>query len=119
MHVTGAPEPNGFSKRIEYDNLRTAKETDVAGLSSMTEWDPVKDLQLSKTDATGLKSTTIYDQLDRATDSYGPAPAAVQYRPKTTYGNVNQVPHTSTGYDEGIQGLAVTMFNNSKLLGAR
>ena len=119
MHVSGASEPNGYSKRILYDSLlRTTSETDLTGKTTQTEWDPVKDLQLSTTDATGLKSTTIYDQLDRATDTYGAAPSAwygADRKPTAAY--VSQVPHTSTGYDEGITGLAVNVFNNSKLLG--
>ena len=110
MRVSGASEPNGYSKRIAYDSLlRTTAETDLTGKTAQTEWDSVKDLQLSTTDATGLKSTTIYDQLDRATDSYGPAPNdwyGADRKPITT--QVNNVPHTSTGYDESINGPAVT-----------
>ena len=114
MHIVGTSEPNGFSKRIEYDPLlRTTKETDVTNQTTLTEWDQVKDLQLSTTDATGLKSTTIYDNEDRSTDSYGPAPAAWYEtsgqnirKPFTQY--ASQVPHTSAGYDEGINGPAVS-----------
>ena len=115
MHITGAPEPNGFSKRIEYDQLlRTTKETDLTGKASRQEWDAVKDLQLSKTDATGLKSTTIYDMDDRATDSYGPAPSewyGADRKPLAA--KVNDIPHTSTGYDEGINGLQASYFKLS------
>lgn len=109
MHITGAPEPNGFSKRVEYDSLwRTTKETDVAGLSSLTEWDPVKDLEFSKTDATGLKSTTIYDNNDRPIENYGSAPAAwFGSDRKPLAAHASSVPKTSTGYDEDMQGLAV------------
>ncbi len=120
MHVTGTAEPQGFSKRVRYDSLlRTKSETDLTGKTNQTEWDSVKDLQLSQTDATGLKSTTIYDQLDRATDSYGPAPRdwyGTDRKPVAVH--VNDIPHTSTGYDESITGFAVSVFNNSKLLGA-
>ena len=109
MHITGTTEPNGFSKRVEYDSLlRTTKETDVANLSTLTEWDSVKDLQLSKTDATGLKSTAIYDDDDRPIESYGPAPGAwYDTSRKPIAAQANNVPKTSTGYDEGITGLAV------------
>lgn len=109
MHITGAPEPNGFSKKVEYDSLlRTTKETDVANLSSLTEWDSVKDLQLSSLDATGLKSTTIYDDDDRAIENYGPAPSAWYGSDrKPLAANAGQVPKTSMGYDEGMTGLAV------------
>lgn len=109
MHVAGATEPNGYSKRVDYDTLlRTIKETDVAGLSAHTEWDSAKDLELSKLDATGLKSTTIYDDDDKPIESYGPAPAAwygSDRKPTSTY--TTQVPKTSTAYDEGMTGLAV------------
>ena len=110
MHVGGATEPNGFSKRIQYDTLlRTVAETDLTGKTQQTEWDSVEDLKLSSTDATGLKSTTIYDKDDRPTDSYGPAPAAwfgTDRKPLSQYSA--QVPRTSTAYDEGINGPAVS-----------
>ncbi len=112
MHVIGTTEPHGFSKKIEYDSLlRTTRETDVSNLSTMQEWDSVKDLQLSNTNASGLKSTTIYDDDDKPVENYGPAPAA-WYGPDrrplqspTDYRS--QVPKTTTGYDEGMTGLAV------------
>ena len=126
LHIDGTTEPNGFSKRVEYDNLlRTTKETDVTNMPSMTEWDSVKDLELSKTDATGLKSTTIYDDEDRPIESYGPAPTAWY---ETSGANVrkplanyaSQVPKTSSGYDEGLIGPAVSWYNvkGSSLFGA-
>jgi len=112
-HVTGAAEPNGFTRRVEYDSLfRTTRDTDVANLSTTQEWDATKDLLLSTTDATGLKSTTIYDDEDRPTDSYGPAPSSyygTDRKPTSTY--VSTVPHTSTGYDEGISGPSVAWYN--------
>lgn len=128
MNVTGATEPNGFSKRIQYDNLlRTISETDLTGKTTLVEWDPVKDLQLSTTDATGLKSTTIYDNLDRAIDNYGPAPAAWfetsgpnVRKPLAAY--ASQVPRSSTGYDENIKGFATSWYNlastNMTMIGA-
>ena len=124
MHITGAAEPNGYSKRVQYDSLlRTTNETDLTSKTTMTEWDPKKDLQLSTTDATGLKSTTIYDDSDRATDSYGPAPVAWYGSDrKPLAANVSQVPHTSTGYDENIKGFAASWYNlksaNMTMVGA-
>jgi RHS repeat-associated protein len=109
LHITGTSEPNGFSKRVDYDCLlRTTTETDVANLATVTAWDSTKDLELSKTDPAGLKSTTIYDAEDRVVESYGPAPSAwygSDRRPTSTY--VNQVPKTTTAYDESLTGLAV------------
>ena len=67
-------------------------------------------MQLSTTDPTGLKSTTIYDASDRPTESYGPAP-------KEWFGSdrrpvdVTKITKTTTSYDDGIVGPAVTWFN--------
>lgn len=109
-HIVGAAEPKGYSRRVDYDGLfRATKDTDVTGNATTQQWDSVKDLLYSTTDATGLKSTTIYDTDDRPTDSYGPAPTAwfgSDNKPLAAY--VSQVPHTSTGYDEGITGPAVS-----------
>lgn len=114
-HITNAPEPNGFSRRVEYDaTYRTTKSTDVANLAVTTEWDAVKDLVLSTTDPTGLKSTTIYDDADRPTHTYGPAPSswfATDRTPLTA--NASQVPHNETRYDESIKGLASAYYNYS------
>ncbi|HEU4913808.1 MAG TPA: PA14 domain-containing protein [Candidatus Saccharimonadales bacterium] len=117
QHIINATEPNGFTRRIEYDSLfRTTKDTDLANLSDITEWDSAKDLVYSTTDETGLKSTTIYDDEDRPVSSYGPAPAAWYdtTNPKSQVplsGYVSQVPRTDTAYDEGMNGLAVAYMN--------
>ncbi|HEX7963938.1 MAG TPA: PA14 domain-containing protein [Candidatus Saccharimonadales bacterium] len=112
-HVTSATEPNGFTRRVEYDNiLRTTKDTNVANLSTVQAWDAVKDLLYSSTDPVGLMTTTIYDDEDRATDTYGPAPSSwfgTDRKPTSTY--VSQTPHTSTAYDGGISGPAVAWYN--------
>jgi RHS repeat-associated protein len=115
QHVVGATEPNGFTRRLEYDNLfRTLKDTDIANLSDTTVWDPVKDLVLSTTDETGMMSTTIYDDEDRAVSQYGPAPAAwfgTDRKPTSTY--VSQVPRSDTAFDENMQGLSVSYYTYS------
>jgi RHS repeat-associated protein len=116
QHITGAPEPNGFSRKVEYDGLlRTVKDTDIANLTDKTEWDPHKDLTYSTNDETGLKSTTIYDDNDRPIASYGPAPAAwfgTDRKPLAAY--VSQVPRTDTAYDEGMSGPAVSYYGYSQ-----
>ncbi|MBP9826913.1 hypothetical protein KBC99_00340, partial [Candidatus Saccharibacteria bacterium] len=103
-HEVGVTEPKGYLQYIEYDNLqRTTKNCDVLGLCSLTEWDPVKDLLLSSTDPTNLKSTTIYDENDQPLENYGPAPVAwfgSDRKPLVAYDA--QTPHTSTRYDESI-----------------
>lgn len=114
MHITGASEPHGFSKRIEYDNLlRTTKEVNVANLASTTVWHPEKDLEFSKTDPAGLMSTTIYDDDDRPYESYGPAPQAWfgSDRKPSTQTYIDKTPKTSTVYDGGFTGPAVSWYN--------
>jgi RHS repeat-associated protein len=109
QHVVGMPEPHGFAQRVDYDGtLRTVKVTDIANLATWTEWDAIKDLVYSTTDPTGLKTTMHYDDDDRLAHTYGPAPAA-WFEPNRvpTAGQLNQVPHSETRYDEGIVGLAV------------
>lgn len=122
QHVTGASEPHGFSKRVKFDNLfRTTEVTDNANLSNKTEWDPLKDLVLSTTDAVGLKSTSIYDDEDRLTDSYGPAPSAwydANRLPQTSPTDYSaQIPHNRSNYDEGITGSAVSWYDYSRPTG--
>lgn len=110
LHISSAAEPNGYSQYVEYDDLlRTTKSCDVAALCTLGEWHATKDLPLSSTDATGLKSTTIYDDGDRPTDQYGPAPTAwygTDRKPLTAY--TAQVPRTETKYDENITGPAAS-----------
>jgi len=122
QHVAGATEPNGYTQRVKYDELyRTIEVTNIAGLSAATEWDENKDLAYSTTDATGLKSTTVYDDEDRPLNSYGPAPKAWltgsgnNQVPLSAY--ASQVPRVDTGYDEGIVGPAVGWFDYTKLTG--
>ncbi len=117
--VLNQSEPSGFSKRVEYDAIyRTTKVTDIANLSLNTEWHPIKDLVYSTTDATGQKSTILYDVDDRPIHSYGPAPQTwynSDRTPQATY--INKVAHSETKYDENIKGLAATYFDDKKLIG--
>ncbi|HET7302106.1 MAG TPA: PA14 domain-containing protein, partial [Candidatus Saccharimonadales bacterium] len=111
-HITGDVEPNGYQQYIEYDSLlRTTKVCDIAALCDTTTWDATKDLALSSTDETGLTSTTLYNYLDLPTDQYGPAPSAwygSDRKPLAAY--VAQVPHGSTSYDDGMQGLETSYY---------
>lgn len=118
-HLVGAPEPHGHTRRVAYDAAyRTLTDTDVANLTITTQWDvepadgsPRKDLVLATTDPAGLRTTTLYDHADRPTDTYGPAPTDWFTADRVpTSERAGQVPHTGTGYDEGIRGLAATFY---------
>jgi YD repeat-containing protein len=113
IHIANAAEPNGFARKVTYDGtFRTTDDTDVANLTSHTDWDSAKDLILDTIDPSGLKSTTLYDYADRPTDQYGPAPSAwfgSLRKPLSAYDS--QVPHTQTSYDSSINGLASAYYN--------
>jgi RHS repeat-associated protein len=112
-HLSGAIEPNGFTRKVVYDGTyRTTQDVDVANLAIVTEWQAAKDLILSSTDPAGMKSTSLYDYADRSTDSYGPAPSAwygADRKPLTNY--LTQIPHSQTSFDENINGLASAYYS--------
>ncbi|MEK7201916.1 MAG: PA14 domain-containing protein [Patescibacteria group bacterium] len=109
---TGETEPSGFSRWIHYDpTFRTLKSIDKANLDSWTQWDALKDLVYATTDPTGLKSTTFYDESDRPTDSFGPAPASWYDDRTPTGAYLARTPHLKTSYDEDIRGFGVTYFD--------
>jgi RHS repeat-associated protein len=113
MSSTLTNQPNGYSDKVEYDSLfRTVKNFDKAGLFSITDYHPYKDISYGSTDAINLKSTTVYDRKDLPIESYGPAPKAwygADGRPLAAY--ATQVPKSETKYDEGINGLSVAWYN--------
>jgi RHS repeat-associated protein len=127
-HASNAEEPNGFTRKVEYDtSFRLIRDTDVANLTTHTEWqtdtttgEPTKDLVLSKTDPASLKSTTLYDYADRATDQYGPAPSTwfgTDHKPLSGNESVSGqpytslIPHTETSYDDGLSSLAAAFYD--------
>jgi len=111
--LTGSP--NGHSAVVTYDGaMRQLTATSPSGLASQKVWSD-KDQLLNSTDAAGRRSTTIYDAVtDRATDSYGPAPA-------NCFGNDNRPlascpitpAHSATSYDTGLVGLNAVYYNNA------
>ena len=118
LDLTGAPVGTHAST-VTYDSSwRATSATTPLGLTSTQTWGP-KDQLLSATDAWGRMSTTIYDTFtDLPTDSYGPAPAScfgTDRRPLVSC--PIQVAHTSTAYDQGMQGLDVTYFATNNLSG--
>lgn len=125
QHIVGVPEPQGYSKYLEYDSLyRTTKLCDQMGLCTTTEWHSSKDLILSTTGPTGLKSTTIYDLDDKPIEAYGPAPTSwygTDRKPVAQY--IATTPKVETKYDEGMSGGSVayyqvkgsTLFGSPKL----
>ncbi|MCM3778178.1 PA14 domain-containing protein [Microbacterium hydrocarbonoxydans] len=111
---------------VAYDAVwRQTSATSPLGVTTTQEWHPTKDLVLSATNSLGMRSTTVYDAAtDRATDTYGAAPAACfqsNGRPVTDPVGTNGCgilpAHTSTTYDGGMQGLQATYYANPHLAG--
>ncbi|MFT3799290.1 PA14 domain-containing protein [Microbacterium sp.] len=116
----------GNASTVTYDSAwRQLSATSAMLVTATQTWDPLKDLVLSSTDGAGRVSTTIYDPAtDRATDVYGPAPAAcfgANRRPVANPAGTSAcliVPaHTSTVYDGGMPGLQAAFYPNVDLKG--
>ncbi|QKS18973.1 hypothetical protein HUN58_02795 [Curtobacterium sp. Csp1] len=117
--------PSGtHATTVTYDAAwRQLTTTSPSGLTASQKW-AEPDKVISSTDPQGRKTTTIYNQQDRPTDSYGPAPASCfpddqqptdACRPTTA--------HSSTGYDQDasgnpLRGLNATWYDNDRLAGA-
>lgn len=108
----------GHARTVTFDaGWRATSDSSPSGLTGSTEWN-TKDQALSATDPLGRKSTTIYDQQNRVTDTYGPAPAGCFGGDRRPLGSCAEAPaHSSTRYDEGLQGLNAQWYDNTSLNG--
>ncbi|XVV07615.1 PA14 domain-containing protein [Actinosynnema sp. CA-248983] len=118
VDIPGLSPATGYATKVTYDDAdRQLTATDATGKTTSTTWNS-KDQQLTTTDAAGRVSTTVYDHNDRPTDRWGPAPASCFTGQQPTAACAATMPHTRTGYDEGLQGLAAAIYGNPTLSGA-
>ncbi len=123
MDITGfdvTASPIGHAGKVTYDDAwRQTSTTSAMGVTSTQTWS-VKDQLLSATNSLGIMTTTIYDpKSDRATDSYGPAPASCFGTDRLPLATCVVKPaHTKTNYDQGLVGLNVAYYANEGLAGA-
>ncbi|MDQ1121616.1 PA14 domain-containing protein [Microbacterium trichothecenolyticum] len=111
----------------EYDSAwRQTARVSAMGVRTTQTWDPAKDLVLSTTDSTGLVSTRVYDAVDRPVESFSAAPAACfgsDRRPVSGAESVSGCGVTpaksSTVYDEGLHGLQVAYYSNTRKLSGK
>jgi len=111
VHIAGLTEPNGYARRVIFDGTgHVTTDYDITGLATTTTWDS-GDRRLTKSDPTGLETSTVYDAEHRPTDQYGPAPSSC-FGGNVPNGSCTNpaVPHATTAYDEGIQGLAAVYY---------
>ncbi|MGI8683605.1 MAG: LamG-like jellyroll fold domain-containing protein [Acidimicrobiales bacterium] len=117
VHVAGLSEPNGYSRLVDLDAFGHATtDRDPAAIAVDRIWDTFKDRVTKVVDhhylpdpAGGLVTTYVYDAADRLTDTYGPGPASEFVAQPPT------APRSTTGYDEGITGLAAAWYANPDL----
>ena len=98
---------------VGYDGKgRVTADTDPTGRSTAYAWDS-QDRIVATTGPDGLRSTTIFDAEGRPIENYGPSPSTwfgVDNKP--TAPNVAATPVSTTRYDEGLLGLAVSWWDN-------
>ncbi len=117
VDIAGLNPASGYATKVTYDDAdRQLSSTDATGKTTSATWNS-KDQQLTTTDAAGRVSTTVYDGNDRPVDMWGPAPASCFNGQQPTAACVGTMPHTRTNYDEGMQGLAVSWWNNTSMTG--
>jgi len=118
VDIAGITPAIGFSTKVTYDeSYRMLTTTDATGKTTSQTWS-VKDQLLTSTDAAGRVATKTYDAQDRPVDSYGPAPAPCFTGQVPTTACADTVPHSKTNYDESLNGLAVSYWNNVNLSGS-
>ncbi|MGH2773167.1 MAG: PA14 domain-containing protein, partial [Actinomycetota bacterium] len=113
VSVAGLTPATGYARQVTMDaSNRLIEDRDSAGKLTSHTWDS-QDRPTSSTDPAGLKTTTVYDSAGRPTDSYGPAAASefgADLRSTTA-------PHSTTAYDEGIDGMAAAWWDNTSIAG--
>lgn len=118
VDIGGISPPIGFSTLVTYDDAyRLLSTTDATGKVTSQTWSG-KDQLLTSTDSAGRVSTKTYDAQDRPVDDFGPAPASCFTGQLPTAACAATVPRSRTSYDEGINGLAVSYWDNVNLSGA-
>ena len=118
VQVAGGNGPAGYARRLSFDSDgHTLTELGSDGVAVDTVWDTLNDRATRKIDhhyqpdpAGGLVTTYFYDPAGRLTDTYGPAPLA-EFNQQTWQSAT--APHSSSGYDEAINGLAAAWFDNN------
>lgn len=118
---------DGPSQTVTFDGAwRSTSATSALGVTTSQQWHPTKDLVQSTTDATGLVSTRVYDALDRPVETYAAAPSAcfgADRRPVSdpvAAAGCGVTPaKSSTVYDEGLRGLQVAYYSNTRKLSGK
>ena len=126
VHVAGTSEPNGYAKRVTFDNsYRQITASDAAAHTTTQAWDGATDRVSYVDSPDGLRTSTIYDptvQFNTAgkpVETWGPAPTSWFSGATPTGGHgAADVAHTTTSYDGGIVGLKASYWLTPDFAGA-
>jgi len=121
VDITGQNEwgtpVTGHARVVSFDEQwRALTSTTPSGLVTSTVWNS-KDQVIAATDPSGFRTTTLYDQQNRPTHWYGPAPSACLPVGGVPSGCSGPVPHKSARFDEGVTGLDTSWYTNESLTG--
>lgn len=120
LNVSGISPPQGYFGQTDFDPAgRQYGWTDSTGASTYTSYDSNDNVVQTTNDATGRATTAFYDEDNRLTDSYGPAPTSCYVGQVPSAGSCasNPAPHSSTVYDEGMNGLAAAYWDTENFSG--
>jgi RHS repeat-associated protein len=119
VSVAGLDHASGPDRTAVYDAYgRSMNDTNAYGTTSSTTYAGTTDRVLTSRGTDGRVTGYVYDSADRLTDVWGPGPADCFAGNQPVSGCAGTLPHTSTGYDEGITGLAATFWNVTTRAGA-
>jgi YD repeat-containing protein len=126
--VAGETTASGSARQVSFDGGGfMTKDVGADGVAVGYTWDDATQQELTETDhhaptGAGLETTWAYDPEGRQTDKWGPAPpscfSGVAGNSSDTYYEPNGTctpapPHTRTGYDEAIGGLAAAWYGGT------
>lgn len=113
----GGDDALAYARRVVHDaEGRQTDEITPGGQTVHTDYDD-EGRVVSVIDAAGLQTNTGYDALGRPTDTWGPAPVGWFSGAGAPTSNSDQVAHTHQDYDEGIDRLAATWWDNTGMVG--
>ncbi len=114
VSIAALSQPSGYGRRVTYDPAnRQLTDVNALGLTTTKVWDAADRIQ-SVTDTIGLKTVTTYDSSNRVTNVAGPAPASWF----VSLPSGKTIPNVQTAYDENINGLAASWWDNKDVSGA-
>lgn len=136
--IAGQSSTATYSRQVSYDGKNQLLSSQNWNQNPALSAFNAAGQQIATVTPSQLQTSSVYDADGNVTDTYGPAPVACftgtwptgssfpsgmtgylpGAHPDTLAGCLTSVPHTHSGYDEGITGLAATYWPNGQFAGA-